>query len=190
MQQLSPLRKGRLTASHFGAALGLSPYVSRQALWRELTGRKAPFEGNEMTQWGTDHEDIAINAYEVETGSIVMPAQFVEYEDWSGATPDGYVGNDGMIEVKCPFSQRIYEAWPAYYRAQVIGQLGITKRSWCDCWCWTPDGAKVVERVYYNDDAWWDLEGALKDFWSHVIQDREPKRKAKYKFLTDVAHQQ
>lgn len=175
-------RKGRLTGSLFGAALGLNPYMSRQQLWRVLTGREAAFEGNEATDWGTEHEPIAIDAYECETGNIVMPAPFVPHEEWSGASPDGYIGEDGLIEVKCPFSQNLYAEWPVYYRAQVIGQLGITKRAWCDCWCWTPNGQQVVERIYNVPEIWHNMEDALKEFWQHVIDDREPKRQKKFKF--------
>ena len=189
--QLSPLRAGRLTASEFGAALGLNPYKSRQALWREKTGKAEPFAGNEMTEWGNTYEPIAINAYEVETGELVTPAGFVLYEDWAGCTPDGYIGNDGLIEVKCPFSQNIYPEWPVYYRAQCIGQLGITYRDFVDCWCWTPNGARVVERIYAVNEIWHNMEAALKEFWQHVIDDREPKRAKKFKFesLEDVALQ-
>jgi putative phage-type endonuclease len=175
-------RSGRLTASYFGAALGLSPYMSRQALWRELTGRAEPFAGNEMTEWGNDHEAGAISSYEVETGNIVLPARFVPLEDWSGCSPDGYVGADGLIEVKCPYTQRLYETWPDHYRAQVLGQLAITERQWCDCWCWTPEGAKVVERIHFRLVHWSPVHEALRKFWQYVLDDVEPPRQAKFKF--------
>jgi putative phage-type endonuclease len=182
---LSPERKGRLTASQFGAALGLNPYLSRQALWREMTGRAETFQGNEATDWGTKHETIAIDAYECETGSIVVPAPFIKFEDWCGATPDGYVGDDGLIEVKCPFSQRIYPEWPVYYMAQVIGQLGITGRSWCDCFCWTPDGYSIINRVYHEENTWFHMLNELREFYAHIEDDKEPTRKRKYKFLNE-----
>lgn len=182
MPPLSPDRAGRLTASVFGAALGLSPYLSRQALWRQMTGREAPFAGNEATEWGTTHEPIAIDAYEIATGNIVKPADFVAYGDWSGATPDGYIVGGGLIEVKCPFSQKIYDRWPDHYRAQVIGQLAITGQVLCDCWCWTPAGAKVVERIWHDDGEWGRMVDELMSFYDHVKQDKEPKRAKKYQF--------
>lgn len=175
-------RLGRLTGSMFGAALGLSPFLSRQALWRQLTGRAEPFAGNVATDWGTSHEAEAINAYEVETGSIVIPAPFVRFEDWSGASPDGYVWDDGLLEVKCPFSCRQYEAWPDHYRAQVVGQLAITGRAWCDCWCWTPEGGRVVERIHHDQEQWERVLKALRDFYKFVVEDKEPPRAAKFKF--------
>ena len=155
--------------------------MSRQALWRELTGRAAPFAGNEMTEYGNAHEAEALSAYEIETGSIVLPAPFVPFEEWSGCSPDGYVGDDGLIEIKCPWSQKLYETWPDHYRAQVIGQLAITGRKWCDCWCWTPQGAKVVERISYRQEDWAEVLVALHMFWRYVLEDVEPPRQAKFK---------
>lgn len=172
-------RSGRLTASCFGAALGLSPYLSRQALWRQLTGREPPFAGNVATDWGEQHEPIAISAYEEQTGNIVLPAPFVPMEEWSGCSPDGYVG-DGLIEVKCPYSQKMYETWPDHYRVQVIGQLAITGRKWCDCWCWTPQVARIVERIEYRQSEWAEVLLGLTMFWRYVLDDEEPPRQAKF----------
>jgi len=180
---LSPLREGRLTASVYGAALGLNKFKSRQELWRDLTGRGVPFEGNDATEWGNMNEALAITTYEILTGELVQSqCDFVQFEDWSGCTPDGYVG-DGLIEVKCPFSQRVYPEWPVYYRAQVIGQLGITQKEWCDCWCWTPSESKVVERIYHDEKQWEAMLDALREFWACVKDDREPKRGKKFKFM-------
>jgi putative phage-type endonuclease len=175
-------RSGRLTASYFGAALGLSPYMSRQALFRELTGRAEPFAGNVMTDWGNAHEAEAISCYEEQTGNIVLPASFVRLEEWSGCTPDGYVADDGLIEVKCPYTQKLYQEWPDHYRAQVIGQLAITGRKWCDCWCWTPQEARVVERIEYQQGEWSNILVALTTFWRYVIEDIQPPKQAKFKF--------
>jgi putative phage-type endonuclease len=175
-------RSGRLTASQFGAALGLSPYQSRQELWRQLTGRAEPFTGNPATDWGTAHEKDAIHCYEVVKGVLVEPAGFVQYEQWSGCSPDGWVldGNRrGIVEIKCPFSQRIYEDIPEYYRAQVIGQLGITGAAWCDFLCWSPDESRVW-RVDPQPRTWDRMQVALKEFWQHVLDDKEPKRAKKF----------
>lgn len=174
-------RAGRLTASCFGAALGLSPYLSRQALWRQLTGRAEPFTGNVATDWGEQHEAEAISAYEAQSGNIVLPAPFVPLEDWSGCSPDGYVSDDGLIEAKAPYSQKLYEAWPDHYRVQVVGQLAITGRKWCDCWCWTPQEARIVERIEYSQGEWANILVALTAFWNYVLIDEEPPRQAKFK---------
>jgi putative phage-type endonuclease len=172
-------RAGRLTASLFGAALGLSPYLSRQELWRQLTGKSEQFTGNPATDWGTEHEKDCIHAFEVDTGLLVTPAPFVPFSDWSGCSPDGYIEGNGLIEAKCPFSQRLYEDIPDYYRAQVIGQLAITGRDFCWFCCWTPDGFKKW-RVDAEPETWDRMEAALKEFWQCVKQDKEPKRAKKF----------
>jgi putative phage-type endonuclease len=172
-------RAGRLTASLFGAALGLSPYLSRQELWRQLTGRSESFTGNPATDWGSEHEPDARHAFETETGIFVSPAGFVPFEDWSGCSPDGYIEGNGLVEFKCPFTQRLYEDVPDYYRAQVVGQLGITKRDFCWFCCWTPDGFKKW-RIDAEPKTWDRMTDALKDFWRCVKEDKEPKRAKKF----------
>jgi putative phage-type endonuclease len=175
-------RSGRLTASRFGAALGLSPYQSRQELWRQLTGRAEPFQGNPATDWGQLHEASAVLAYEIATGNLVEPAGFIEWSNWSGCSPDGWVLDGrvrGIVEIKCPFSQRIYEDIPEYYRAQVLGQLAITGAAWCDFICWTPDGHRIW-RVDPQPKTWDRMEKALKEFWQYVMQGVEPKRAKRF----------
>jgi putative phage-type endonuclease len=171
-------RRGRLTASQFGAALGLSPYLSRVALWKQLVGLTEPFTGNPATDWGTAHEADAIHAFEVETGLLVEPAAFLPYEEWSGCSPDGWILDGkrrGILEAKAPYSQRLYEDIPEYYRAQVLGQLGITKADYASFICWTPDGHRIW-RVDPQPKTWDRMQVALREFWQCVQQRVEPKR--------------
>jgi putative phage-type endonuclease len=175
-------RKNRLTASQFGAALGLSPYQSRAALWRQLTGRSESFTGNEATAWGEEHEKDAVHAYEVATGRLVDAAHFIEYQDWSGCSPDGWVFDGdrrGILECKCPFSQKLHAAIPEHYLAQIHGQLGITGADFADYVCWTPDDL-WIKRVWADQTIWPRMEVALKEFWQHVATDQEPKRARKF----------
>jgi putative phage-type endonuclease len=175
-------RLGRLTASQFGAALGLSPFQSRQDLWRQLTSRTEPFIGNPATDWGTAHEADAVHAFEVETGLLVEPAAFVAYEEWSGCSPDGWILDGkqrGILEAKAPYSQRIYEDIPEHYRAQVIGQLGITKADYAAFICWTPDGHRIW-RVDPEPKTWDRMLVALKEFWECVKTDVCPKKQKRF----------
>ena len=54
---------------------------------------------------------------------------------WLGASPDGLIGEDGLLEIKCP-TKRLYSGVPWHYMAQVQGQLHILDRRWCDFVCW------------------------------------------------------
>lgn len=188
MEQRTPewfaARKGRLTGSMVGAALGFAPYMSQEdclrALVRDMHNMPSEFEGNIATDYGTANEDLARSAYELETGNTVVEAGFVPFEDWSGVSPDGYVGDQGLVEIKCPFGKRKDEApefksiedQPHYY-AQMQWQMFVTDRVWCDFWQWSAHGHKL-ERVELNQD--WINENLqkLKGFWWKA-KDQDPK---------------
>lgn len=173
-------RKFRLTGSDFAAAMGISPYKSRQALWREKTGREAPFQGNEMTLWGETHEPDAINAYEIETGNLVLPSGLIVHpvHDWLAVSPDGIVPDRGSVECKSPFSCKPHEEVPEHYRPQCIGVAGTSGADWCDFVSWTPEETRIW-RVAFSEEYWEWMFPLLKDFWSYVESDIEPKRQKK-----------
>lgn len=179
MEQRTPewfaARKGRLTGSMVGAALGLAPYMSQEdclrALVRDMHNMPSEFEGNIATDYGTNNEDLARSAYELETGNTVVDAGFVQYMSWSGVSPDGYIGDDGLIEIKCPFGKRkdetpefkSIEDQPHYY-AQIQWQMFVTGRKWCDFWQWSAHG-HMLERVEFSQE--WIAENMhkLAEFW-------------------------
>ena len=142
-------RRGKLTASNMGAALGQVSYVSRPQAFRRAMGTDR-FTGNVATEWGNAHEDDGIKAYEVLTGNKVAPTGLHTHPDhhWVAGSPDGLVGTDGMIEVKCPFYRRrdgsiLHKTVPGHYFVQINALLEITNREWCDYVCWSTDGLKV-----------------------------------------------
>lgn len=173
-------REGKLTASAFGQAAGLGP-SSRQQLWRRIMGMEPPFEGNPATDWGTEKEPVAIEAYSKTTVAEVELVGFMKHKDydWLGGSPDLLVGVSGMGEVKCPFSQELYDEIPAYYMAQMQGCLEITDREWCDFICWTPTKMSVT-RVMRSDEYWQWLHVRLADFWTYVQACCEPPRAKKH----------
>ena len=173
-------RAGMLTGSNFAAAIGINPYQSRQKLYRQLTGEDPPFEGNEMTQWGIDHEDDAITAYEAHTGDFVTKTGFWQYDkpSYLGASPDGLVGSDGLIECKCKFSQELWDYVPDHYIAQVVGQLAITGREWCDFVSWSPEDIAIF-RVKASPEYWKAMIVLLEKFWDELTNRHPPKRAKK-----------
>jgi putative phage-type endonuclease len=182
---LSPDREGRLTASDHAAALGLNPYCSRQELWRRWNGLADPI--SEETQarfdWGHLHEADALAAFESETGQIVTHCLdrqlFVPYEDWSGATPDGFVGEDGILECKCP--TRIWDEPPMYYWVQIQSQLVFTTRSEGFLSAWTPDES-AIWRTPLLSNYWSEANTILKACWTNLRGGLEPKRARKPTF--------
>lgn len=147
-------RRGKLTASNLGAALGLVRYTSRKTAFDRALG-KDTFIGNEATDWGTRNEQNGIMEYQSLTGNVVQATGMHTHKDytWLAGSPDGFVGERGMIEVKCPFYMksggRLHKQVPPHYMTQMNALMEICDRDWCDYICWSPEGM-VVYRVYRN----------------------------------------
>ena len=110
-----------------------------QLITERLT--QAPTEGfsSAAMQWGTDTEPQARAAYELMTGADVVEEGFVAHPtiEGFGASPDGLVGDDGLLEIKCPNSAThidtlLSEKVPAKYITQMQVQMLCTGRNWCD----------------------------------------------------------
>lgn len=161
MEQKSPewfaARKGRITGSMVGAALGLDPNTSRDEAMRRMVrayqGSPSEFEGNIATSWGTNHEEEAREAFEYDQGLTITSATFVVHPklDWLGASPDGYVRDYALLEIKCPFGLRdkpkpvpfkSINVQP-HYHAQMQIQMYCTDRVACYFWQWTPHDYKM-----------------------------------------------
>lgn len=174
-------RAGRVTGSVVGAILGIAPYMTREDVLRSMVrayhGAEREFKGNVATEWGTTNEAGAVMDYELETGNAVQEAYFVPFDDWLGASPDGYIGDDGLLEVKCPYGIRVQQEpqfksiWdqPHYY-AQIQIQLYCCGRSSCDFWQWTPHGTKL-ERVDYDPEWINNTLPALRQFHAEYLSE-------------------
>src|SRR5690606_40540064 len=102
-------RKGRITGSIVGAALGLSPWQKPadviRAMVREYHGAESEFTGNIATDHGNMHEQRAMLAFMRETGLSVEKCGFFPYGDRMGASPDGLTSDGGVLELKVPYSR-------------------------------------------------------------------------------------
>ena len=184
------IRKGRITGSSVGAILGLSPFSSPDAVMRRMVREyhNAPseFEGNIATDYGTRNEEGAKREYELETGLTVVETGFHTFEDWLGASPDGFV-YDGLIEIKCPFGLRnggefkTAKSQPHYW-AQMQIQMFVTKTKWCDFYQWTPKETKL-ERIKFAPKWTAEVLDELKAFWNqyNIIKVKSPEI-----YLTDL----
>jgi exodeoxyribonuclease (lambda-induced) len=179
MEQRTPewhaARAGRVTASGAGALLGMSPHTSEadgfRRLVRSMHGMESEFVGNVATEYGTFHEDGALVEYCMETGATVWSLGFAEFGNWLGASPDGLIDHNGMVEIKCPFGKRkdnppefkSIDDQPHYY-AQMQIQMYCTGRTWCDFYQWSPHGT-MTERVEQNDEWLVDNIPLLHAIW-------------------------
>lgn len=175
-------RLGKVTASRIKDVMakgrGSSESLTRdkylvELVAERLSGQPAGFEGNASTEFGNEQEPHARAAYEASTGFLVTPAEFVphpEIED-SGASPDGYVGTDGLIEIKSHISaiHHVYVlrgSIPQAHVDQMQWQLACTGRKWCDyaSWCpFMPEGLRLrVHRVERDDARIADIAFAVR----------------------------
>lgn len=179
-------RKGRVTASSVGAILGLSPFAKpddvMRRMVREYHGASSEFHGNVATEWGTMNEAGALAEFEMATGTDVRACGFFAYEDWAGASPDGLIGDDGMIEIKCPFSMRngdgVFKSAreQMHYYAQMQFQLFITNRTWCQFYQWAPSGT-WSEVVNYDEEFIDKMIPKLRAFYDgYLLEIKNPAR--------------
>jgi putative phage-type endonuclease len=145
-------RLGKVTASRLadvlaktktGYSASRTNYITQLVLER-ITNTRAESYSNAAMQWGTEQEPFARAAYEAHTGQMVEEVGFIPHPDIeaAGASPDGLVGDDGMVEIKCPSSSTVLEVWLSYsqglnpvdskYYAQMQWQMRCANRAWCD----------------------------------------------------------
>lgn len=110
-----------------------------QLLIERLTGNPTESFTSKPMQWGIDNEPTARLMYELNTRNEVIEVGFVKDPQGRdlGASPDGLVGDDGLVEIKCPNSSQHIESLksgkiPPQYYAQMQCQMYVTGRQWCD----------------------------------------------------------
>ena len=104
-----------------------------------LTGRAAEHYVSPAMEWGIENETDAKTAYEIETGFDVAPGGIAIHPKikWLLASPDGLIGEDGLLEAKCPNTTTHIEyilagIVPAEYQPQMLCQMACTERKFCD----------------------------------------------------------
>lgn len=133
------IRAGRITASAFDRVLPRGKGAETYALElvsERLTGKPLPNFTSKQTDWGNEHEGAARAMVMLELGVPVDQVGFLIRGDIPtvGASPDGLIGDDTMLEIKCPYTSKMHLATalsgavPKEYVAQVQGQLWVADR--------------------------------------------------------------
>ena len=141
------IRIGKVTASRVADVLAKTKtgysttrdnYMA-QLVCERLTGQKGESFTNAAIQHGIETEAYARAAYEARYDVLVDEVGFVSHPtiEMSGASPDGLVGEDGLIEIKCPntathIETLLSESVPNKYYTQMQFQIACTGRKWCD----------------------------------------------------------
>ncbi len=106
---------------------------------------------------GLNTEAEAIAWYEIDSGHAVTTVGFcMDDAGQFGCSPDGLVGEDGGLELKCPEGKQyvkylLEEGVPWQYRPQVHGSLIVTGRAWWDFMVYVPGVPPIVRRVVPDD---------------------------------------
>lgn len=140
-------RCGKVTASRVadlmsktksGYSASRNNYMA-QLICERLTGRPAESFNSAAMQRGTEKEPEARAIYMLESGEIVEECGLVIHPDMPdfGASPDGLVCSDGLIEIKCPNTwthlETLKTGKPKHeYFTQMQAQMACTRRQWCD----------------------------------------------------------
>ena len=136
-------RVGRITASRINDVLakgGVSRANYRNQIVAErLTGLPCgPSFASPAMERGIAEEPASRAAYEAATGNVVRLVGFVPHPTlMAGASPDGLIGEDGLLELKNPNSDTqvgyvASQEVPTKYIAQMNWQMACTGRKWCD----------------------------------------------------------
>ena len=141
-------RAGYVTASRFGDVMAFGkngqPLKSRndylgQVVTERLSGEYCNSLLAPSLGWGNDVEPYAKLAYEIATGEILTPTEYIQHPtlEWVGGTPDALIGTDGGYESKCPVNSLVHlltwlDGMPKEHVPQIQGYIWITGRKWWD----------------------------------------------------------
>lgn len=180
-------RAGKVTASRMAdvlATIKTGEAASRanyraELVAQRLTGQVEAGFTNAAMQWGTEQEPFARASYEILRGVIVEEVGFIPHPTimLSGASPDGLVGSDGMVEIKCP-NTATHIAFlldgkiPQKYQLQMAWQMACCGRQWVDYASFDPRMPEYlrlkVVRYTAAEAGIPALETAVKQFISEV----------------------
>lgn len=175
------LRVGKATASKIADIMAqgqgkMRAAYARQLVAERLTGLPTTGFKSASMERGNEVEAAAREAYEYHTGLFVEQVAFVDHPtiEMSGASPDGLVGLDGGVEIKCPDSTTHIDTLQGAsidggYLKQIHWNMACTGRQWWDYVSFDPrmkDASMrlFIKRVARDDDLIGHIERAVKDF--------------------------
>lgn len=181
------MRLGKITASRVNDVVAMikTGEAATRADYRielvceRLTGKPAEGFTNSHMERGIELEPFARTAYEIATSTFVDQVAFVDHPRLknTGASPDGLVGNDGLIEIKCPavkthIKTLVDKKAPSKYMNQMQWQMACTKRLWVDFVSYCPELPEnmqlFVKRVERDNGIIAELEAKVLEFDEEV----------------------
>lgn len=184
-------RSGCATASAFADIIAVSkrdgrPLKAREDyMWKlaveRIYGTPTEQVSAASMEWGKELEPFAREAYEIQNGVLVKSCDFIPHPSiaYCGGSPDGLVGMDGGIEIKCPKDRRVHmQTWrngmSDDHIPQVQGNLWITNREWFDFISYDPRAPTeyrlYVQRIQLDKKYILALESHVMEFLNEVKQ--------------------
>lgn len=165
-------RAGKVTGSCIKKVMskgrGKKPSQTRltymyELVTERLTGKPKESVSAKSLEWGKDVEDFAREAYEIKTGNIVIEEDFINHPsiDFLGCSPDGLIGDEGGLEIKCPVNSSVHvetlkNGMPDDHKYQVQFNMWNTNRKWWDFASYDPRMPEhlqlYVERIYPDEE--------------------------------------
>ena len=182
------IRRGKITASRIADVLAVLKKGGEGAARRNyrieqiaerLSGRSEDHYVSPEMEWGTEFEPIARSAYEIATESMVDTVGFVLHPtfDFAGSSPDGLVGDDGGLELKCP-KTTTHIKWlmdggvPEEHQAQCLWNMICCERQWWDFMSYDPrmpEGRKIfIVRMNRDEARIAEIEAEVSKFNDEV----------------------
>lgn len=193
-------RLGKVTASRIADVMARTKtgYGASRAnymadlLVERLNGQPTEYFSNAAMQWGTEQEPSARAEYEFITLNDVAQVAFIDHPtiDMTGASPDGLVGSDGLIEIKCPNTKTHIEylesgTIPDKYLKQMHWQMICTGRDWCDFVSYdpriiVPEMRIKIDRIERSEILSAEITEEVMKFLAELAE-RETGLRARYK---------
>ena len=189
-------RRGKLTASRIGIVTrrkkdgkpyaGYAEYLMELVVER-LTNQATEHFVSDAMQWGIDQEEAAAQHYAFECGVEVQFSDFIDHPTipMSGASPDRLVGDEGLLEIKCPTTKvhvdfLLTGQINIDYQWQMLWQMICTGRRWCDFMSYDPRlpvhlQSKIV-RVHLDGAMKVEAEMAVREALTIVDRDEAALR--------------
>lgn len=179
------LRLGWITASKFKDVIAGGQGKTRKSYMYQLaaealTGERLEGFTSAAIEWGNQTEPQARSMYEFNSGNQVEEVTFIRWNETNkiGISPDGLVGDDGGIEIKCPNTTTQIETFlsgkmPTGHKPQVQGSLWVTGREWWDFVSFDPridgEASYFCQRIYRDEEYIKALEEKCLAFEAELI---------------------
>lgn len=180
-------RLGRVTASRVADMMARTKtgYGATRAnymaelICERLTGKQAERFSSAAMAWGTETEPQARAMFTLTTGLSVEETGFALHPEIAdlGASPDGLIGDDGLIEIKAPntathIETLLSETVPQKYVLQMQTQMACTGRQWCDFVSFDPrlpdEMQLFIRRVDRDDELIAEIEREARAFLAEI----------------------